>query len=185
MEETTNEQPSLLQHAIRWGLIMAAVSIVLTVLIYVIDYTVMVQFKFIGISLLIYLGLTIYAGINYRNSIGGFIPYGKAFQHGFLVLAISGLVGVIFAFILYNVIDTELPQKLTDAAVDNAREMMEKFGAPEDQIDPALEKARVDTADRFTAVGQIKGYGIGLIFSAIISLITSIFVKKNQPVETI
>ena len=185
MEDSTAEKPSLVQHAIRWGLIMAGVSIVMTILIYVVDYTVMVQFKFLGISLLIYLGLTIYAGINYRNAIDGFIPYGKAFQHGFLVLAISGLVGTIFAFILYNVIDQELPQKLTDAAVENAREMMEKFGAPEDSIEPALEKARVDTADRFTVMGQAKGYLFALIFSAIISLITSIFVKKNQPVEMI
>ena len=44
MEETTNEQPSLLQHAIRWGLIMAGVSIALTILIYVIDYTIAVSY---------------------------------------------------------------------------------------------------------------------------------------------
>jgi len=185
MEDSTTEQPSLFQHAIRWGLILAGVSIVLTILIYIVDYTVMVQFKFLGISLLIYLGLTIYAGINYRNAIGGFIPYGKAFQHGFIVLALSALVGTIFSFILYNLIDTELPQKLVDASVDNARAMMERFGAPEETIDPALEKARVDAADRFTAFGQVKGYLIALIFCAIMSLITSIFVKKNQPVEMI
>jgi len=183
MEESTTNQPSLLQHAIRWGLIMAGVSIALTILVYVIDYTIMVQFKFLGISLLIYLGLTIYAGINYRNTIGGFVPYGKAFQHGFIVLALSALVGTIFSFILYNVIDTELPQKLVDAAVENARAMMENFGAPEDTIEPALEKARADTADRFTVLGQVKGYLFALVFCAIMSLISSIFVKKNQPIE--
>jgi len=183
MEDSTSEQPSLLQHAIRWGLIMAGVSIVLTILIYVIDYTIMVQLKFLGLSLLIYLGLTIYAGINYRNTIGGFIPYGKAFQHGFLVLALSALVGTIFTFILYNLIDTELPQKLVDASVENARAMMERFGAPEDSIEPALEKARADTADRFTVLGQVKGYLFALVFCAVMSLISSIFVKKNQPVE--
>lgn len=183
MEDSTTEQPSLFQHTVRWGLILAGVSIFLTVLIYIVDYSIMVQLKFLGLSLLIYLGLTIYAGINYRSTLGGFISYGKAFQHGFLVLAISGLVGTIFAFILYNLIDPELPQKLVDASVENARAMMEKFGAPEDTIDPALEKARIDAADRFTIIGQVKGYLIALIFSAIMSLITSIFVKKNQPVE--
>jgi len=183
MEDSTTEQPSLLQHAIRWGLIMAGISIALTILIYVIDYAIMVQLKFLGLSLLIYLGMTIYAGINYRTSIGGFMPYGKAFQHGFVVLALSALVGTIFSFILYNLIDTELPQKLVDASVENARAMMEKFGAPEDTIEPALEKARVDAADRFTVLGQAKGYIFALVFCAIMSLISSIFVKKNQPVE--
>ncbi len=183
MEDSTTEQPSLLQHAIRWGLIMAGVSIFLTILIYIVDYTIMVQLKFLGFSLLLYIGLTIYAGINYRNTIGGFLPYGKAFQHGFLVLALSAFVGTIFTFILYDLIDSELPQKLVDASVENVRAMMEKFGAPEDTIEPALEKARVDAADRFTVLGQVKGYLFALVFCAIMSLISSIFVKKNQPVE--
>ena len=182
MEETsTSEQPTLLKHAIKWGLIVAGISIALTIALYAIDYTVMVQLKFLAISLLIYLGATIYASIDYRKEVGGFLSYGKAFQHGFLVLAVSGLVATIFGFILYNVIDTELPQKLTDAAVDNARAIMEQLGAPEDQIEPALEKARTDTADRFTPMGQVKGYFGILIFSAIMALISALIAKKNQP----
>jgi hypothetical protein len=47
----------------------------------------------------LFIGLTIYAGINYRNEIGGFLPYGKAFQHGFVLMAVSGLISTIFAFI--------------------------------------------------------------------------------------
>jgi hypothetical protein len=185
MEETTTEQPTIYQHALKWGLIVAGVSVFITILLYIIDYTVMIQLKFGLLSLLLYLGLTIYAGINYRNSIGGFLPYGKAFQHGFIVLAISGLVGTIFGFILYNVIDPELPQKLVDASIDNTREIMEKFGASGDQADEALEKARTEAAGRFTLVGQIKGYAWILVVSAVIALITSIFVKKNQPVEMV
>ncbi len=183
MEDSTTAQPSLLQHAIRWGLIMAGVSIFLTVLIYIVDYSVMVQFKFLGLSLLIYFGLTIYAGIAYRSSIGGFLPYGKAFQHGFFILALSGLIGTLFGLLLYHVIDPELPQKLVDASMDNTRAMMEKFGMPEDKMDEAMEKARTDAADRFTLIGQLKGYIWIAVFSAVMALITSIFVKKNQPVE--
>src|SRR5258708_3330832 len=117
MEENQSQnQPTLVNHAIRWGLITAGASIVLTILCYVIDYTIMVEFKLLFISLAIYFGIMIYAGIDYRKSQDGYLTYGKAFQHGFLILAISGLVGTIFSFILYNVIDTELPQKLTDSA---------------------------------------------------------------------
>jgi uncharacterized membrane protein (DUF106 family) len=143
----------------------------------------MILLKTLLFSLLIYLAFTIYAGINYRNSIDGFLSYGKAFQHGLLVLAISGLVATIFNMLFYNVIDTELPQKLTDAAVENTREIMENFGTPEDAMDKALEDARKSTADRFTMGGMALGYLSILFFSAIMALISAIFVKKNQPVE--
>lgn len=148
-----------------------------------VDYTLMVQLKFLFVSLLIYMGMAIYAGMDYRKSVGGFLGYGKAFQHGLVAFAISGLVSTLFGLVLYNVIDSELPQKLVDASVENARAMMEQFGAPEDSIEQGLEKARADTADRFTILGQAKGYIWIVVVSAIMSLITSLFVKKNQPIE--
>ena len=66
MEESKTQ--TLFNHAIRWALICAGISIVLTVLMYVIDYTLMVQLKVLFILLAIYLGIVIYAGIDYRKS---------------------------------------------------------------------------------------------------------------------
>jgi len=182
MEENQG-QPTLLNNAIRWGLITAGISIVLTILCYVIDYSIMVTLKFGLLSLVIFFGIVIYGGIDYRKSQGGFLSYGKAYQHGFLIMAVSGLAGTLFAMLLYHVIDPELPQKLVDASLDNTRAMLEKFGVPEDGMDEAIEKAKADTAARFTLWGQTKGYLFVLIFAAIISLITSLFVRKNQPIE--
>lgn len=181
--EQTSQQPSMMSHAIRWGVILGGIAITFTVLLYAIDYTWMVQLKFLFIALAIYLGITIYAGINYRNSIGGFLPYGKAFVHGFTMLAISALVATLFNLVMYNVIDTELPQKLTDAAIENTRSMMESMGAPEDTIEVELEKARERTANQYTIGGQALGYVFILVFSAIMALISAIFVRKNEPVE--
>jgi len=181
MEENSTPSPTLMQHAIRWGLITAAVSIILTMTLYVVDYTLMVQLKFLFLGLAIYFGITIYAGIDYRKSIGGFIPYGKAFQHGLIVLALSGLIASIFNLLLYYVIDPELPQKLVDASLENTRAMMEGFGAPEESMDEAMEQARESTAKQFTVGGMALGYIWIVVFSAIMSLISSIFVRKNQP----
>jgi hypothetical protein len=181
--EQNAEPVALKNHVIKWGLIVGAVSITLTILLYVVDYTLMVQLKTLFVLLLIYLGITIYAGIDYRNGVGGFLPYGKAFIHGFLVLAVSALIATLFNMVLYNVIDSELPQKLTDASLENTREMMSNFGAPEDAIDQAIEDARSRTENQFTITGQLIGFASILFFSAIMALISAIFVKKNQPVE--
>ena len=182
MEEQI-EQPTLWKHALQWGLITGGVSIGITMLLYIIDYTLMVQLKVLFMVLLVCLGLVIYAGIEYRKAVGGFLPYGKAWLHGIVILAISGLAGAIFSFILYNLIDSELPQKLTDASIENTRAMMENFGAPAESIDKALEQAKESSSNQFTPFGQVKGYFMILCFSAVLALISALFVRKNEPIE--
>src|SRR6187549_2336072 len=147
MEETSSSSqgPSLVNHAIKWGLISAACSIIITLLLYVVDYTLMVQIKFALFSLIIYLGIVIYGGIDYRKSVGGYLDFGPAYLHGLVIFALSGLVATIFNILLYTVIDPELPGKLVDASIENTRAMMEQFGAPADGMDEALEKVKTDT----------------------------------------
>ena len=181
--EQAEESVTLKSHVIKWGLIIGAISIILNILLYVVDYTLMVQLKTLFILLAVYLGITIYAGIDYRNSLDGFLPYGKAFVHGFIVLAISALVATLFNMVLYNVIDPELPQKLTEASLENTREMMTSFGAPEESIDQAVEQARASTEKQFTLTGQLISLVSIFFFSAIMALISAIFVKKTPPVE--
>lgn len=181
--EEQEKAPTLFNHAAKWGVICAAVGIVLSVLFYVIDYALLASFKFLGIILVVSIGLVIYAGIDYRKTIGGYLSYGKAWQHGWVVFAVSGVISLVFQMLLYFVIDSELPAKMTDVIVDNTREMMANFGAPEDQIDKQLEQVRIDTTDRFTVFGLIKGFAIQLIFMAIPALITAIFVRKNPPID--
>lgn len=180
-EQTT--PPTLLNHALKWGAILGGISIFFIVILYVVDYTMMVQLKFLGVSILISLGVVIYAGINYRNEIGGFLPYGKAWQHSFATFFVSGLMYTIFTMLLYFVIDPDLPAQLVEAGMDNSREMMENFGTPEDQIDTELEKARERTENQFKIGGMLTGFGISLIFYAVIATITALFTRKNPPMD--
>jgi hypothetical protein len=181
MEETKTQ--TLYSHSLRWAAITAAVSIVSTVLLYVIDYALMVQLKVLFIMLAIYLGIAIYAGIDFRKSIGGYMTFGNAFLHGYIILAVSGLAATLFSILLYTVIDPELPQNLIDASMENTRAMMVQFGAPEASMDEAMDKAKADMVDRFSVVGLLKGYITIAIASAVMALITGLVVKKNQPIE--
>lgn len=181
METTETNQPTLVNHAIKFGGILAAISIVCVLLIYAIDYTIMAGFTFLLIFLVIGIGFTSYAGINYRGSIGGYIPYSKAYLHGIMILAISGLVSTIFNILLYTVIDPDLATNLTDAIIENTEATMAKFGAPQESIDKAIEQMRVDMPKNFTAMGLLWGYCKALIWYAILALITALIVRKNQP----
>jgi len=171
----------MISNAFRWAMITAAISIIISMTMYAINYEWMVQLKMLFISLAVYLGVTIYGGIEYRNSIGGFLSFGKAWQHGFLILAISGLVATLWSIILYTVIDPELPEKLVDASIENTRAMMDSFGMSGDALDDAMDQARDKAAERFTIGGIMLGYIQIAIFSAIMALISALFVRKNEP----
>lgn len=180
MKENTTT-PTLVNHGARWGAILAGVTIVLVMLLYAIDYTLMAGFTFIIMATLLGIGMVIYAGINYRNQIGGYLPFGKAYLHGLLVFAVAGLISTAFNFLLYFVIDPDLANNMTEAIISNTENTMENWGAPQESIDQTIEKMREDMPQNFTALGLIKGYFTGLIWYIILSLITGLIVKKNQP----
>lgn len=189
MEEQQNEelqeQQTAIQSAVRFGLIWGAISVIITLLIYVVDVTFMIKWWFGLLMLAVSIGYIIYAGINYRKDIGGYMDYGPAFMHGFVTLAIAGIIGSIFNLLLYTAIDPGLPEVLTDAAVEQARSMAEGFGAPPDAAEEAANNARDQTAGQFTTMGVIKGYFIGLIMYAVLAAITGLVVRRKEKVSDV
>ena len=180
-EEVRTE--TLYTNAIKHGLIVGAITIVLTVIAYSTSLSFMGSFKFVGTVFFVYIGYVIYAGITYRNSIGRYISYGKAFVHGFIVLATGSLLNFIFGIVLYDVIDPELAGKLAEAIIVNTEDTMRSFGTPEETIDKTLEEMRRTMPENFSMLGRIKNYFTGLIWYAVFVAITSLIVRKNEPVE--
>ncbi|MFZ1805909.1 MAG: DUF4199 domain-containing protein [Cyclobacteriaceae bacterium] len=177
-----NVPPTLLNHSLRWALIVGLTSGILSLVFYAVDYSLLADWK-VGLSFFaIYIGLTIYAGISYRKESGPYLPFGKAYQHGFVIFAVSGLIATVFNILLFQVIDSDLGGKVTEVAIENTAEMMNNFGAPPDQIDKAIDDTRERMADQYTLIGQLKGYGFMVIVSAVLALITGLIVRKSEPV---
>lgn len=185
MEESNAEATPtpLINHAAKFGGILAACSIVLVILIYIVDLSLLATFKFLFLAIVLGLGIVIWGGIDYRKELGGFMPYGKALVYSFAVLAISGVISTLFNLVLYNFVDPDLPQKMVDAISTNTEEMMRNFGAPQDRIDETLDQMKIDLPKQFSNVGLLLGFAKQTIWWAVISLITGLFIRKNQPVE--
>ena len=168
---------------LKGGLILAGVSILLTMLTYVIDVSLMVEWWFGIVSLLISMGLLIYLGINYRNDIGGILSYGDAFKFSFLVFFVSYVVGIIFQIALYTVIDPELPETMKQLTVEKTVEMMEGFGLSDEALDAAIIGVEDGIDEATTPMGMIKSSPWGIFFLLFFSAIAAIFIKRNPPVS--
>jgi hypothetical protein len=182
--ENEEKAPSMYQHAAKFGMFLALISIALTVVVYSLDMSILATFKFLGLVLVVTLGFIIYAGINYRNTGDGFISYGNAFLYGIVLCAVAGLISTGFNILLYHVIDPELPVKLADAILLNTEDMMRSFGAAEAAIDETIDKMRDQQMEKQFSVGNLAiGYLKAFIGYAIINAITALIIRKNQPVE--
>lgn len=173
---------NLTRHFVRFGIIYALIQIIITVASYMAgaDFIASNMIMFSIFMLLFTVGYTIYSIIQFRKSSQGYMTLKEGFMVTFFTLAIGGLITTAFTVILYNFVDTEYPQLLAEKSIEKTAEMMERFGASDEDIEKAMEKSE-DVAERFTVFGQIRGYLFGLIFYAIYAVILGAIFKKSKP----
>ena len=171
------------EEVVRGGIMLAAVSIIITMLAYIINVEMMVEWWFGLISLAISVTLLIYIGVGYRNSIGGILSYGDAFKFSFLVMAVSYVIGIGFQILLYTIIDPGLPEVITQLTVEKTVQMMESFGTSQEIIDASIEGVEEAIKNSTTASGILISSPWGLLLLGLFSLITAIFIKKNETIS--
>ncbi|MBD8490151.1 DUF4199 domain-containing protein [Echinicola sp. CAU 1574] len=174
----TQETP--FRAALRSGLIIGMIMLVITFLVYFIDTSMLTKWWFGLLALAIFCGLVIFFGTKYRNDIGGYINFGPAFQFAFITLVITGLISVVGNILLYQVIDPALPQVLADQQLENTMSMMESFGAGDSMSSEQIDEMKQGFEDAYTIGGQLKGFGIALIIYAILALILGAIIKKKD-----
>lgn len=168
--------------AIKGGLIVGLISIILTMVAYTIDAGLLVDWKFSLGSFALSIFLYSYIGKKYRDDhLEGFISFGDAFKFIFIAGIIGAILSGFFSILLFNVIDPELPEILLEQVMKNTESMMESFGAPSGEIDQALEKLETDMASQFSAGGILKGSWAWLLGAALIGLICGAIIKKKRP----
>jgi membrane-bound ClpP family serine protease len=166
------KNPSILVNALTWGVIIGLVMIVYSLILYMLNLMFNQALGYAGVILII-AGLAI-AMKNYRDKVlDGIMPFGKAFGFGILIIIVAALLGAIFTYLLYAVIDTGLGEKLMEFTT----ERMLKRGVPEAQLDIVLERA-----ERFQKPlpMAITGLITSILGGVVISLIMAAIFKKEE-----
>jgi len=171
------------EDVVRGGIMLAAVSIIITMLAYIINVEIIVEWWFGLMSLIVSLALLLYIGIGYRNSIGGILSYGGAFKFSFFVMTVSYVIGIGFQILLYTIIDPDLPELIMQLTVEKTVEMMESFSVSQEIIDASIEGVEEGIKSSTTVSGILKSSPWGLIILAIFSLISAFFIKKNETIS--
>lgn len=180
-ENVTPAGTTWFQDAAKKGLILGVIHLFVFVVLYYVAPNKLTGFSYLTFVLVLNFAYIIYQGIEWRKEIGGYISYGAAFKHAFVVFFANGLVGVVFGF-LFLFIEPALPEVFAQSQLDTSIYWAQRFGAPENALDEMRDKFDAEEIkDRFKPLGQLMGLGIVTIFYAIGALIIALFVRKNQP----
>ena len=170
-----------MKNALKPGALLGLINIVIALLIYIIEPTLMVKWWFGLIILVLNVGLVIYFGLDFRKLNGNVLSFKSAFLYCLTIFVFAGILGTIFNIVLFNIVDVELSTLLADATVQQTEQMMRGFGASEDQIDESLPGLKEDTILRFTILGQLKTFGWTLLFYLVLALIVGAIAKRKRP----
>lgn len=177
--EQTPQSPA--QAAIQPGLVMGLITVAITYVAYFIDSSLLASMWLGLIGLVVFFGLIIYFGKQYRSDLGGFMSFGIAFNFSFVAILISGIISTAGQILLFQVIDPTLPQVLADAALESSLKMMESLGQnPDNMPAEALDAIKESSQQSYSLSGQLKAFGFGLIIYAIIALILAAILKKRD-----
>ncbi len=167
--------------SVKWGAIGSAAIIIYSIILYVIDSSLLVS-TWAALLGLVVLILVLVMGVKeVRTAQEGFISLSEALFTAFLIYVIASFLNSAFNYVLFNWIDPNLPILLKEKAIETTVEMMQKFGGSEADINKVLEQMDKDM-DLGSASNLFWNFLKGSAFGFIIAFIIALILKKKRPV---
>ena len=171
------ESASVWKSSIISGIYAGIALILVSLVYYVTGNTFSKSAQWVGYVVMI--GGVIFAQLNYRNSLGGYMTYRQALGVGVLAMLFASILSGVYTWLLYGFIDPSLQEQLRYLT---EQQIVEQGRLPEEQIDAAVEMAAKFQNPVIMMLFAIFG---GALAGLIISLITAIFTQKKPSEEEI
>jgi drug/metabolite transporter (DMT)-like permease len=172
-----NKNTSVFYNGLVWGLILGFASVIYNVILYMLDQNLNQALGYAGLIITI---VVLILGIrSFRDNVrDGVLPFGPAFSFGFIVILVSSVIGIIYGYLLWTVIDPDVLSKMNDLQMEK---MMER-GIPEEGLDQAM-----NMASKFMKPGIMAIMGLlgALLMGTIIALIIAAIFKKDAPEDQV
>ena len=171
--EIQQTQPSVMSTGVKFGLILAVISIASMLIQFVIGTS-----PFSGgwlnsvISIALTVAVVVFAHKAFKENNEGFMSYGQGLGIAMVTVLVSILVGMIFSYVYLNMIDPSA----YDAIWEKAAADMEAQGQSQDAIEMGLGWGK-----KLFWVFYLVG---GAFWGLIIGLVVTIFTQKKAPEQT-
>lgn len=163
---------------LKWGLVGGLLNVIITFVVYFFSPDSLAAMWLGMVLILTSMFFMIWGGISYRRENNNQVSFGNAFMSVLIVAVVMTLVSSLFSYILFNVIDTELPELIKQKTIENTQAWMEKFNTPEDKVDEVI--AQIEEQDfKFDLSEYAFRFLQGLVIYIILGAIIALFIKRN------
>lgn len=162
--------------ALSYGGMLGLITILLSVIVYVMDLTYEQPWwqgaiGFVAMIVCILLGIK-----TFKKENQGFLSLGEALKVGLAIALITGIIGVIFNLMFMTVIEPDFATNMLAATEDNLLEQNPNM--TQEQIDMTM---GITETMMSPAIISAMSIIMTLFFGFIISLITGLVMKVNRP----
>jgi hypothetical protein len=166
---------------IKWGLIAGVVAILVNIIVWKVSHEAFFNFILGMILLVVFVIFSIFAGLEQKRALGGFIDFKQALKPVFLTFVIGGLMAVLCTYVFYNFVDPAIPDMAKQHELIRVEKGLQWAKMPEDDIQKQLDDIRKQDY-HMPATGIILTYFSLLIRYFVIAAIVSICIRKKRTV---
>lgn len=178
-EPPVQPQINFIKEGVKIGIINGLIALVIMYGSYYAGLQVFVDTQFISGFIPYMIIILVIYGFQLRKRNGGYLSFKDAIQYAFVSYIVATILIALGNFILYDLIDKTLTQRSFDLSIEKTRNMMQRMGAKQEDIDKQLEGMQ---ATNTGAKNFILGIGLDLVWSFVKSLLIAIAIRKEKPV---
>lgn len=166
------------KNGIKFGIISGLISIAINLGVYLIDYKLFASSAVGIVSILSGILISVLLFIYTKKDMNGVLSFKDGFTTYFIYTLNSIAIATLFNILLYNVIDPELKEKVTEIIIEKTAEMMKSFGGSNQMLKETIKQMKEQ--DQFS----ISNLAIGSIWTVALSciwglLLAAIFKSKS------
>jgi len=178
----------LKRNGIIFGIILGILLIIPSIIGYFVDINFMLNnFTFIGVFIsVIVIGIICISVA--KKKFQGIISLKEAFSTYLIMLVISLLISTLFNFVMFNIVDKEFPNQLTEKRIENMQSQFEDIKNNPDttesdlttyqeQFDKTITQLRSENA--YSLSSLFKGFSVFLAIFSIFGLLLGMILKTK------
>ena len=166
----------LKQYILQYGGLLGGISVVFGLMLYSLDMHYQNDSNATIVSLVITLGVIIFAQYTYRKDNEGYLSLSQGIKMGLGMAAVSGIINIIYFLVLSNVLDPEMMNKALEMGMD---QFLEQNPEANQETIEQVESMQKKFSGPFISSSFL--LIASLLTGFVISLITGLILKRNRP----
>ncbi len=171
MEHT---QPKTGKYALNYGLLLGGAVVIFNFMLFSMDLHYEQGFAIQAVGIILATAAIVLCIYQYKKANQGFLTISEALKLGAGVTLIGGIIGLIYFFVLSNLIEPDFMDKMYEIGREQAKEANPQL--TEDQIDQGIEMQK-----KFAWMAYPVILIVNIIIGLVIGLIAGLIMKKAKP----